>query len=178
METADQLYADLIGPVEGRMKSVVAGIVSDPDDAADAFQNALIYIWKHLRRIHRHPNPHGYIIRVCISSAYDVLRKGARRREREVIVPEVTEVADDAIVTEEGYPVPDREVLPLIRGGIATLPGKQAQAVLLRLLEDQQFDVIGRVLGCSEVTARSHVSKGLAKLREHLAGLGLNPAEG
>ncbi len=178
METADQLYVDLIDPVKGRMKSVVAGIVSDPDDAADAFQNALIYIWKHLRRIHRHPNPHGYIIRVCISSAYDVLRRSARRREREVTVPEVVEAAADTAAAEEGIPVPDREVLPLIREGISTLPGKQAQAVLLRLLEDQQFDVIGRILGCSEVTARSHVSKGLAKLREHLAGLGLNPAEG
>ncbi len=160
------------------MKSVVAGIVNDPDDAADAFQNALIYIWKHLRRIHRHPNPHGYIIRVCISSSYDILRKGTRRREREVTVPEVAEVVPDLAMVESGAPVPDREVLPLIREGISTLPRKQAQAVLLRLLEDQQFDVIGRVLGCSEVTARSHVSKGLAKLREHLAGLGLNPAEG
>ncbi len=160
------------------MKSVVAGIVNDPDDAADAFQNALIYIWKHLRRIHRHPNPHGYIIRVCISSSYDILRKGARRREREVTVPEVAEVVPNLAMVESGAPVTDREVLPLIREGISTLPRKQAQAVLLRLLEDQQFDVIGRVLGCSEVTARSHVSKGLAKLREHLAGLGLNPAEG
>ena len=178
MDAAEQLYADLIGPVEGRMKSVVAGIVSDPDDAADAFQNALVYIWKHLRKIHRHPNPHGYIIRVCISAAYDAVRKNVRRREREMAVPDVTEAAPQEVVSGEGVAGGDRDIMPLIREGISALPRKQAQAVLLRLLEDQQFDVIGRVLGCSEVTARSHVSKGLAKLREHLGGLGLNPAEG
>ena len=178
MDVADQLYTDLIGPVEGRMKSVVAGIVSDPDDAADAFQNALIYIWKHLRKIHRHPNPHGYLIRVCISSAYDVLRRSARRREREVADPGLIELAPDTAAESGGIPGADRDVLPLIREGISTLPRKQAQAVLLRLLEEEPFDAIGRVLGCSEVTARSHVSKGLARLREHLAGLGLNPVEG
>ncbi len=159
------------------MKSVVAGIVTDPDDAADAFQNALVYIWKHLRKIHRHPNPHGYIIKVCISSAYDVLRQSTRRRERESAASVEPETAGQSDGTSDGDQQ-DQQIVPLIREGISLLPRKQAQAVLLRLLEDQQFDVIGRVLGCSEVTARSHVSKGLARLREHLADLGLNPAEG
>ncbi len=159
------------------MKSVVAGIVTDPDDAADAFQNALVYIWKHLRKIHRHPNPHGYIIKVCISSAYDVLRQSTRRLERESAASVEPETAGQSDGTSDGDQQ-DQQIVPLIREGISLLPRKQAQAVLLRLLEDQQFDVIGRVLGCSEVTARSHVSKGLARLREHLADLGLNPAEG
>ena len=156
------------------MKSVVAGIVSDPDDAADAFQNALIYIWKHLRKIHRHPNPHGYIIKVCISSAYDVLRQSARRRERE----SVASVELETVGQSDGASDGEQQIVPLIREGISTLPRKQAQAVLLRLLEDQQFDVIARVLGCSEVTARSHVSKGLARLREYMTEFVLNPAEG
>jgi len=174
VDIADQLYADLISPIEERMMGAVAGIVQDPDDAADAFQNALLYIWKNLKRIHRHPNPHGYILKVCISSAYDVLRRSARRRQREIHVPS----APDMVGQTAGSPDSTHNTLSAVRRGIATLPKKQAQAVLLRLLKDESFDAIGRTLGCTEVTARSHVSKGLARLRQHLSDLGLHPVEG
>ena len=106
-----------------------------------------------------------------------MLRQGARRRERESAASIESERVGQG-GQRDGDSDGDQQIVPLIREGISTLPRKQAQAVLLRLLEDQQFDVIGRVLGCSEVTARSHVSKGLAKLREYLAELGLNLAEG
>lgn len=174
MGIADQIYEDLITPIEGRMKSVVAGLLTDPDDAADAMQNALLYVWKNLRRIHSHPNPHGYILKVCISSSYDVLRRNARRRKREVR----TTVEPDIVVRDTASPEYTGHLLSAIRRGITTLPRQQAQAVLLRLMEDEPFDVIGRALGCSTDTARSHVSKGLARLRQYMSDLELSAAEG
>lgn len=57
MSAADELYRELIEPIEERMMRAVSRIVRDPDDAADAFQNALVYIWKDLKKIHSHPNP-------------------------------------------------------------------------------------------------------------------------
>jgi len=173
-DTSDRLYAELIAPIEGRIKGTVAGMLSDPEDAADALQNALFYIWKNLARIHRHPNPHGYILRVCISSAHDVARRRASRRRRE------TQLAFDpaASPADAGSAGAIRPTMAAIRKGIATLPKKQAQAVMLRLLDEKSFDLIGKALGCSEATARSHVSKGLARLREQLSSSGLHPAEG
>ncbi len=44
----------------------------------------------------------------------------------------------------------------------------QRAAVVLRYYEDQSFGEIARVLGCTESTARSHVRRALAVLREHL----------
>ena len=174
MDVAHQLYEELISPIEASMTRSVAGILNDPDDAADAFQNALLYVWKNLGRIHRHPNPHGYILRVCTSAAYDVLRRNARRQQREVQV-----LSGPAIeIADAGSQESAERTRSAIRRGIAALPKKQAQAVLLRLLEEEPFDAIGKALGCSEVTARSHVSKGLAKLRQHLSSLGLHPVEG
>lgn len=174
VDVADQVYAELITPIEGRMTRTIAGILNDPDDAADALQNAMLYVWKNLRKIHRHPNPQGYILRVCISASYDVLRRNVRQKQLEVHnLPDQAPSHHDA-VSPESTP----HTLSAIRSGIATLPKKQAQAVLLRLMEDEPFNVIGRILGCSEATARSHVSKGLARLRQHLSNLGLRPVEG
>jgi RNA polymerase sigma factor (sigma-70 family) len=171
---AEELFAELIAPVEERMTGTVSGILTDPDDAADALQNALIYVWKNLKKIHRHPNPHGYILKACISASYDVLRRNARKARREVRVLPGADVPG----AETGAADPPNQTMAAIRRGIAALPRKQAQAVLLRLLRDEPYDHIGRWLGCSENTARSHYSKGLARLRQHLSGIVPYAAEG
>jgi DNA-directed RNA polymerase specialized sigma24 family protein len=54
---------------------------------------------------------------------------------------------------------------------IGRLPRKQAIAVLMRLVQDEPFDAIARVLDCSEVTVRIHVSKGRTRLRKWLSHL-------
>ena len=60
-----------------------------------------------------------------------------------------------------------------IRRSVASLPANQGKAVLLRVMSDEPYHSIGRILGCSETTARSHVSKGKARLRAVLTELGI-----
>jgi RNA polymerase sigma factor (sigma-70 family) len=52
-----------------------------------------------------------------------------------------------------------------MRGRIATLPRKQRAAILLRYYEDCTDAEIAEVLGCTEGTVRSHISRALATLR-------------
>ena len=54
---------------------------------------------------------------------------------------------------------------------ISRLPKKQALAVLMRIIQDQPYDVIAQILGCSETTVRIHVSRGRARLSQWLAHL-------
>lgn len=48
------------------------------------------------------------------------------------------------------------------------LPRKQALAVLMRVVQEQSYADIAAALGCTEQTARSHASKGRARLRQVL----------
>ena len=43
----------------------------------------LATIWRRLKKIHLHPNPHAYILRLSICRAYYSLRKRRVRRKRE-----------------------------------------------------------------------------------------------
>jgi RNA polymerase sigma-70 factor (ECF subfamily) len=162
-----RIYDELIAPVEERMKRTVARIVRNPEDAADAFQNALASIWKNLRKIHRHPNPQACILGICINASYDTLRKRSRIGQREVGV----EGLSDFSSPQEG---PDSRAIGCeqeraILTAVCSLPPKQATAVFLRLVEGESFQAIAEAIGCREATARSHVSKGKAGLRELLA---------
>ena len=51
---------------------------------------------------------------------------------------------------------------------LATLPARQRAAVALRFYDDLPFAEIGRILDCTESTARSYVHRALGQLREQL----------
>jgi RNA polymerase sigma factor (sigma-70 family) len=122
------------------------------------FQEVLATVWAKLSHIHRHPNPHAYILKICVNHSYESLRERARRKRREV--PLEAEHIEDRAAPQTDAPEDDRDVEALVRAAVVSLPVQQAQAVLLRLLDGESYPVIGRILECSEITARSHVSKG------------------
>jgi RNA polymerase sigma factor (sigma-70 family) len=66
----------------------------------------------------------------------------------------------------------DRDV-DLMRG-LATLPQRQREAVLLHYLADLDTAQTARVMGCSAGTVKAHLARGLAALRR--AGLAETPS--
>lgn len=168
MNPHHEMYQRLIEPIEERMIAIVTRIMQDHHDSVDVFQEILAVIWKKLKTIDRHPNPEAYILRICVTRSYDALRKKAQRR-REV---RLNTEAENLI---QQSPAEDCELSSTIRQSISLLPAKQGKAVFLRLIEGENYAMIGGILGCSPATARSHFSKGKASLRTILADLGFSP---
>ena len=169
MEDYEGFYERLIAPMESRMMRSIWRIVRDPDLAEDTLQDALTIIWKKRAVVARHSNPQALILKICLNSAYDTLR--ARKRSRyhqEISVLSNTPGPSDQ---EAVRTLAAKEMEDEVHRAIGRLPRKQAVAVLMRVLGEESFDVIALTLGCSEVTARIHVSKGRARLQRWLAHL-------
>ena len=58
-----------------------------------------------------------------------------------------------------------------VRRAISQLPPKQGRAIVMRYLEQHDYETISEKLCCSKASARSHVSKALATLKDKLATL-------
>lgn len=56
-----------------------------------------------------------------------------------------------------------------LQRSLARLPTKQRQAVILRYLDELEYDQISQILACSQESARANVSHGLRRLREWMA---------
>jgi RNA polymerase sigma factor (sigma-70 family) len=169
MNGTESDYETLVRPIEDRMIRSVWRIVHDPDDAEDAFQEALASVWKRFDRIRRHPNPHALILRICINSAYGILRRSARHHRHEEL---------DALPEDLPDPAPSppdrlarREERAEILQTIGQLPRKQGEATLMRFVEELPYSDIAQALGCREVTARKHVARAREKLSRLLAHL-------
>jgi RNA polymerase sigma-70 factor (ECF subfamily) len=150
--------------------------VRHTEEAEDTLQEALTIIWKRLDRIRTHPNPQALILRICVNASYDTIRKRKRRHSHQQEDPDVLH----HIPTPTGLTAPDelvgKETENEILNAIGRLPRKQAVAVLMRIVEEQSYEVIAQALGCSETTVRIHVSKGRKRLGQWLAHL-VSPKE-
>ncbi|OHB53480.1 MAG: hypothetical protein A2Y07_00295 [Planctomycetes bacterium GWF2_50_10] len=169
-DDGEKYYKRLIEPIEQQMMSIIARIVRDSEDAMDVFNGVLAAVWARLDKIDKHGNPHAYILRICITHAYDALRDASRRRQKESIA--ASQRSNVFVEKNDNDPV-DEQTLNAINSAICQLPHHQAKSLLLRVIENSSFEQIADILGCSEHTARSHVSKAKARLRERLTKQGI-----
>lgn len=162
-------YDRVIRPIEDRMIQTVWRILRDADDADDAMQNALTQLWKKRRVVFAHPNPQALVLRLCANAAYDVLRRRVRLKQRTVAM----EPAHEPVHTK---PDPlnqliQRERHEQVMHWISQLSCNQATAVLMRLVQQVSYEDIAEALGCTEATARVHVTRGRSRLAERLRKL-------
>ena len=159
-------FARLVLRQQARMLRSIWRVVRDPDLAEDALQDALTTLWRKLPALVRHPNPDAFVLRVCLNAACDHLRARTRRRRRDV--PLDGETARRVARTEVSQ---ESSVQDDVLEAIRRLRRREATAILLRALGDESYETIARALGCSETTARVHVTHAREKLRRWLSHL-------
>jgi RNA polymerase sigma factor (sigma-70 family) len=162
-------YKRLIAPIEDRMIRAIWRIVRDSNDADDALQEALLTVWKRWSQVQKHPNPHALVLRICIHSAYDLLRQKARRlkwQNANAIPEEIPDTAASLAQRASGYEQ-DEQVLQ----AIGKLSKNQAQAILMRTVEEIPYADIALAMGCREATVRKHVARARTRLRALLSHL-------
>ena len=161
----DRTYEQKIRPMEPKLIRAAWRILGDEDEAGDALQDALARIWKHRWQLESHPNPPAWMLRVVQNAAYDRLRLRKVRRAKTL----------DEHIQSPGPTPPSvaqrRETKMALLEEIGRLSRMQAQAVLLRLVDELPYDAIAEALGCSASTARVHVQRGRERLRRRLAYL-------
>jgi RNA polymerase sigma factor (sigma-70 family) len=162
-------YERLIAPIEDRMMRAVWRITRDPNDAEDAFQEALLAVWKRWDRIVTHPNPNALVLHICINTAHDVLRRRVREGKwiEEYTIPEnIPDSAASAIQHISGG-----EQHGQVLRAIGLLSKNQARSILMHAVEEAPYADIAAALGCREATVRKHVARARTRLRALLSNL-------
>ncbi len=76
------IYDELIAPMEATMTRSIWRVVRNAELAEDCLQDALAVIWKKRFQVRLHPNPPALILKICLNTAYDSLRKLERMRRQ------------------------------------------------------------------------------------------------
>ena len=158
-----------------RLWAVALRTTGDPEDAADALQEALISAFRRASSFRGESAVTTWLHRIVVNASLDRLRRRSVRAANPL--PE-----DDALGEDRrGSSVPPlvdprdelarREDRLEIARALAMLPEEQREAVLLVDVEGYSVEEAAERLACPTGTVKSRCSRGRAKLAKELAHL-------
>jgi RNA polymerase sigma-70 factor (sigma-E family) len=154
MTSAGREFDSFVEAELPRLLGLAYALTGNPHDAWDLVQESLARVGLRWRRL-RDEQPSAYARTVMVRLNIDRVR----RLRREVPVPWTRERA--APVVDLGG------VDPWVLDALAELSPNQRAALALRFVEDLDVAAIAQRMGCSVGTVKSHLSRGLARLRDH-----------
>lgn len=151
-----------------RLWAVALRVTCDPDDAADALQDAMISAFRRAGDFRGESAVTTWLHRIVVNAALDLLRRRSARSVSwsgdpdDLPVTEPWQVTDSAAVTESRLDVDAAmRMLP---------PPQRAALVLVDMLGYPVADV-SVILGVSEGTVKSRCARGRARLLPYLSHL-------
>lgn len=149
------------------LRGHVSRLLGTEAEADDVLQETWLTAYREPPATGEGSNVRAWLYRVSTNAALDLL---ARRRRRAAALQRRVPQA-----TGDGPPAPD-DVLEILDGDtrrrvrdeVARLPRKQRDAVWLRWLEGEPYEVIAERLDCSPASARANVYQGMKRLRRRL----------
>lgn len=160
-------FTEIVRRHRDRLWAVALKTTGDPEDAADALQDALISAYRRASQFRGDSQVTTWLHRIVVNACLDRMR---RRSTRPTVPLPVEE--------ETGIPLPDpedriarRELQLDIASALAELPEDQREAVALVDIEGWSVDQAALMLGCPAGTVKSRCSRGRAKLAKRLSYL-------
>lgn len=151
-----QGFAEFVEVETPRLLTLAYALTGNGHDAWDLVQESLTRVGMRWERL-AEQSPGGYARTTLVNLN---LRRASRRR-REVVTAVLPERESPLVLADP--------VDPWLLEALAALTPQQRAAVVLRVVEDLDHRGIAERLGCSVGTARSHLSRGLARMREQAA---------
>ncbi|MDG4807559.1 SigE family RNA polymerase sigma factor [Micromonospora sp. WMMD1120] len=165
----EQAFREFVTAEMASLRKLAYVTCGDWHTAEDAVANALVKLYPRWRKLDR---PDLYVKTMVYRAAIDETRRPWRReRAAGDAMPEVV-ARDPAVAVDERM---------RLWAALDAVPARQRAAVVLRHYLGLSLEDTADVLDCTVGTAKSQVFRGLAKLREALAGerinLTANPVE-
>jgi RNA polymerase sigma-70 factor (ECF subfamily) len=160
-----QAFTELVRRHRDRLWAVALRTTGDPEEAADALQDALISAFRRADQYRGEAAVTTWLHRIVVNASLDRLR---RRNVRATIpLPEEW----DSRLPDPTDPLETMGQRLAITQALAELPEDQRAAVLLVDVEGYAVEEAARLLGCPPGTVKSRCSRGRARLAIRLASL-------
>jgi RNA polymerase sigma-70 factor (ECF subfamily) len=169
---SEDAYEILIQRYQQPVYSLVCRLLNDPDDAPDIVQEVFLKIFRNIGAFRGNSSLKTWIYRIAVNEAYNHRRWFCRHQRQEVAL-----VSDEGTVTAGGMTDPgrspyqqaaDHETRALVEQALEKLNPKFRAAVVLRDIEDLNYEDIATVLDISLGTVKSRIMRGREALRKIL----------
>ena len=156
-------FRELVGLHMRRVYDLAYGFVNDHDDAEDVAQEAFVKVHNSLKDFRLESGFSTWLYRITSNCALDRLKQ--RKRFVARFVP-IEDSHIDGIAVSHG--MDQKEDSLLIERSLHELPTLQRAVVMLRHIDGFSTRQVSEMLKCSEGTVKTHLHRGLKKMRKTL----------
>jgi len=149
-------FSEIVRRHAGLVYGTCLRVLADADQAADATQETFFQLVKKADEVTE--SIPGWLHRVAVAKAVDLIRSDARRRRRE------WEYADAKSAPDATW----REICPYVDETLSLLDDRTREVLVRHFLEGRSMTALAEELGVSRPTISRRVESGLTKLRAGL----------
>lgn len=161
-------FGELVSRHRDRLWAVALRTTSDPEEASDALQDALISAFRRAAQYRGEAAVTTWLHRIVVNACLDRLRRRSVRPT--TTLPDHHENNSREIV-EPRDAIGERENWIEISAALAELPQDQRAAVILVDIQGYSVEAAAKELNCPTGTIKSRCSRGRGKLAESLGHL-------
>jgi len=154
---------------QDRMWAVALRTLRDPDEAADAVQDAAIKAFRHAGSFRGDAAVGTWLHRIVVNACLDRLRRRAARPAVDLPEDELVAVLDRPVPGGSGTEDERRQTQLDVRAALESLVPEQRAALVLVDLAGVPVREAAALLGCAPGTVKSRCARGRARLAVLLA---------
>ena len=162
----DTAFSELVNRHRDRLWAVAMRTTGDPEEAADALQDALISAFRRADSFRGESAVTTWLHRIVVNASLDRLRRRSVRSASPL--PEDDFGVSAPVVGNNHDQINQAELRWEITRALAELPEAQREAVFLVDVEGYSVEEAAAILDCPTGTVKSRCSRGRAKLAESL----------
>jgi RNA polymerase sigma-70 factor (ECF subfamily) len=164
-------FGELVRRHRDRLWAIALRTLGDPEEAADAVQDALISAFRRADSYRGDAAVTTWLHRIVVNACLDRVRR--RQARPAVPLPDDLEGRTEVAVTRDAHD--DALVAVDVQRALDQLPPDQRIALILVDLQGHPIDEAARILGCPPGTIKSRCSRGRARLAPLLTHLRNHP---
>ena len=161
-------FEELVRLYEKRVLALTRRICNDPEDAAEAAQEAFFAAWQGLRSFRGESGFSTWLYRLASNACVDLLRREGRRRAAVSLDDEELNLEMPASIPTPQEEAERRELGERIEEGLRALPPEYRAVLVLREIHQLRYEEIAEALGLDIGTVKSRISRGRKRLRRFL----------
>lgn len=164
-EGNNKAFERLIKNYDRRILDMLLNILKNEADAADAYQNTFIKVFKNLHSFKGNSSFYTWIYRIALNTAYTTYKK--RQKVEGVFISDFNEdlIGDESATDDVFGNVDRREV---VRKEIETLSIQQRSVVYMKSYEGKKFREIAEILSLNEGTVKKYFHRAVQKIKVNL----------
>lgn len=156
-----------------RIYNIAFRIAGNADDAADMTQETMIKLLRNIKSFKGESKFSTWVYRVATNTCLDELKKLRKNNARSLSDSFDTGEGEIPYDVEDTAPTPEQsaekhELRDMVAKAVLRLSGDHRAAIVLRDIRGFSYTEIAEILGCSEGTVKSRISRARAQLKQVL----------